>query len=96
MSETRRVIEQPDGVRLHRWTTRNGVPWACAAYDHGPFCRLCQTVDDALAACLENVDDGLFTVSADSTGQLQFKVTEAGMRRVKHMIEQMGEDCPHG
>lgn len=27
---------------VHRWVDRDGRAWRCDAYDHGPFCRLCE------------------------------------------------------
>lgn len=33
---------------LHRWTDRDGAVWECDAYDHGPFCRRCRYVGNAL------------------------------------------------
>lgn len=30
---------------MHYWTTPDGQRWACDAYDHGPFCRLCTKVE---------------------------------------------------
>lgn len=83
MAETRAL---PNGITLHRWTNPTGDEWACVASDHGPFCRLCQPVDGTLAACLENVMDGLFEiVSYGPDGQFRFSVTPEGKRRVEHM-----------
>lgn len=33
-------------AELQIWTDRDGVTWACDAYDHGPFCRQCRIVED--------------------------------------------------
>lgn len=76
--------------KLHRWTDRDGQDWACAAYDHSPFCRLCQRVDEddeVLRACLDNVDDGTFEVAADANGGFLLRVTKKGEKRVEEMLE---------
>lgn len=87
--ETRKLA---NGITLHRWTNPTGDEWACVASDHGPMCRLCQPVDGALAACLENVMDGWFEiVGCDPSGDFQFKVTENGNRRVRQMIGEIGD-----
>jgi hypothetical protein len=66
---------------LHRWT-RNGQEWACGAYDHGPFCRLCTPVDATLALILKNVDAGRMEfVGTDTDGEMRFRVTPGGQRR---------------
>jgi hypothetical protein len=81
------ITPLPNGVLLHRWTNPTGDEWACAASDHGPMCRLCQPVDGTLAACLENVMDGLFEiVGVAPDGDFQFRVTDEGNRRVRNMI----------
>lgn len=80
-------IELPNGFKLFRWTNQDGEEWACAASDHGPLCRLCQPVTGVLAACLENVMDGLFEiVGVAPDGDFQFRVTDEGRRRVEHMV----------
>lgn len=82
----------PDEPRLHRWT-QDGEEWACAAWGHGPFCRLCQRLDPddenyaTTLALFANVDAGLMEVNADSDGSFRFRLTEAGERRVELMIE---------
>jgi hypothetical protein len=67
---------------LHRWTDRQGVEWVCGAYDHGPFCRLCQQVDATIIALLDNVDQGRMTFEGvDRDGQLLFRLTDEGRRQ---------------
>jgi hypothetical protein len=61
--------------------------WACCVYDHGPFCRLCQEVDDALNALLLNVVDGRMGCRQEPGGEFKFKVTQAGLDAVRAMIE---------
>lgn len=61
--------------------------WACAAYDHGPFCRLCQEVDEVLNGCLTNVLDGRMTCRQGPDGGFSFKLTQAGFDAVRVMIE---------
>jgi hypothetical protein len=80
-----------ESVTVHRWT-QDGQEWVCAAYDHGPFCRLCQPVDDVIAACLENVDLGFMEiVGHDPDGQLRLGMTEAGNARVRTLIQELTE-----
>lgn len=52
--------------QLHRWTDRGGRRWACGAYDHGPFCRLCQYESDELGRML---DDDRLSWEVDSSGR---------------------------
>lgn len=68
---------------LHRWTDADGQDWACAVYDHGPFCRLCQRLDDIGEACLNLVDEGLLDVQAAPDGTLMFKTTATGTARAE-------------
>ena len=86
MSERERV-EQPNGVVLQVWESK-GKKWVCAASDHGPLCRLCQPVDEITEACLSSVMDGMMICMSDPDGGLLFRVTEAGKRRVGHMLSQ--------
>lgn len=75
------MTDQFGAQQLHRWTDRDGTEWACAAYDHGPMCRLCQIVhpdDEVLRSCLANVDAGCFLVRADADGCFEFTTTEQG------------------
>ena len=79
---------------LHRWT-QDGEEWACAAYDHGPMCRLCQRVDpdDGLThALLDGVANGDYDVKADSDGTFLFRVTEQGAATARALIVEMGYD----
>lgn len=82
----REVINQDDGPDVHVWTDAQGQRWACAAYDHGPFCRLCQRADDVLIDILANVRDGLMDVKAGPDGSLSFKATVKGNARAEDMI----------
>lgn len=80
--------------KLHRWTQSDGE-WACAAYDHGPFCRMCQPVapdDSVLRGCLDTVDSGAMEVRTLATGELEFKMTEAGTARARETVAGMGYD----
>lgn len=80
-----------ESVTVHRWT-QDGQEWICAAYDHGPFCRLCQRVDWVLAACLENVDLGFMKiVGTDPDGQLRLRMTDAGSAKVRTLIQGLTE-----
>ncbi len=76
------TYEQHDGPELHVFLTGNPEVgyelWACTAYDHGPFCRLCQEVDSVTNACLVNVLDGRMTCRQKPTGEFTFKMTQAG------------------
>lgn len=85
-----------DGKTLHAFLTGTKEVgyklWACAAYDHGPMCRLCQEVDDVLNACLINVLDGRMTCRQDADGRFEFKVTKAGEDAVRNMIERADDD----
>lgn len=42
------------------------------AYDHGPFCRLCQKVDLTLAGQLDQVEDGRLIADIDPDGRFLF------------------------
>lgn len=78
---------------LHRWTQRDGSEWACACYDHSPFCRLCQPVDGTLKSFLDYVDEGVMeVVGAKSDGEIQFRLTPAGEVRAREAIVRMGGD----
>jgi hypothetical protein len=57
---------------LYRWTDGNGDDWACAAYDHGAFCRLCTLVDPGLADKLAQVETGVAEVHTEADGSLTF------------------------
>lgn len=76
---------------LHRWTNRGDgweEEWVCAAYDHGPFCRLCQQVDEATRLCLEHVENGLMEIVGqrnDGSG-LELRLTDAGRLRADHLL----------
>lgn len=83
--------ELPDGKTLHRWTDREGQPWACMQYDHGPMCRLCTPVDEVLDACLQNVVDGLMETRQTEEG-FAFKMTDEGNRRTAKLITELGSD----
>ena len=74
-------------AELHRWTGSDGQEWACGVYDHGPFCRLCQPVEGALALILANVDEGLMEfANATSSGELRFRLTEEGEQRADALV----------
>lgn len=83
---------------LHRWTDRSGQHWACGAYDHGPMCRLCTPVDETLALLLENLDAGRIEfVGTDPDGELQFRVTPGGQRRIDELLAHRdGAGCADG
>ena len=82
------VFEMGNGKKLHRWIDVDGQAWACSEYDHGVFCRRCQPVDDTLDSLLQNVVDGLMdTRQNPATGEFQFRTTDEGDRRVRHLIE---------
>lgn len=75
---------------LYQWTDHDGQRWACAAADHGGFCRLCQQVDEGdetLEALIGMVHWGLTEVSADADGRLRFRTTTAGERRISQLAE---------
>lgn len=81
--------------KLHRWTQRDGAEWACAAYDHGPLCRLCTRVDpddETLRAMLQHVENGNMTVQTGSDGELLFKMTDKGNEAARVLIESLGAD----
>lgn len=72
---------------LHRWT-QDGQEWACAVYDHGPFCRLCHRVEgDTEHAMLDAVEAGdlLLRVSAD--GSFMYALSDQGETRVRDLIQ---------
>lgn len=75
-------IEQKSGGRLH----------ACQVYDHSPFCRLCQPVDEILDVCLQHVVDGNMEAHQDGNGEFSFKVTDQGHQQVKHIIKRIVND----
>lgn len=80
--------------KLHRWTQSDGE-WACAAYDHGPFCRMCQPVapdDSILRGMLDSVQGGHMEVRTLPTGELEFKMTETGTARAREIVARMGYD----
>lgn len=79
---------------LHRWVGAESREWACAAYDHGPFCRLCQDVtnDEVAKGCLELVEMDLFEVKCDSNGKLQFRATSMGQLEAQELIEKLAPD----
>jgi hypothetical protein len=85
-----------DNTTLHVFFTGNDEVgyklWACAAYDHGPFCRLCKEVDGMLNALLINVIDGRMTLRQDQDGEFQFRMTAAGNDAVRSMIKRVDED----
>jgi hypothetical protein len=75
-------------VIVHRWA-QDGIEWACAAYDHGPFCRRCQRVTDneMFGLCLENVDRGLFeVVGTEPDGEFRFRVSPNGEQRIAELL----------
>jgi len=65
------------GHVLYRWTDGGGNEWACAAYDHGPFCRLCSLVDPSMAAQLADVEVGAAEVWTEADGALTFTKAES-------------------
>lgn len=81
-------IEQPDPLHpIYVWTEPvEGQVWACCAFDHSPMCRLCQRVDETLAALIENVELGTLTARAKSDGEFEFKVSQQGVVKVEEMI----------
>lgn len=82
-------LEQDDGPTVHVWTQEGDDQeevWACCAYDHGPFCRLCQPVDDVLLALLANVEDGRMRCRAKSDGEFEFQMTQKGNAAVEGML----------
>lgn len=88
MSDETRIYG-PGAHPLHRWIS-NGQPWACAAYDHGPMCRLCTPVspeDETTIAILDNVDAGLMEAMTQPDGELRFRLTPKGEERVRLMLE---------
>lgn len=88
MSERREYRANSSGHTLYRWTDGQGREWACCAYDHGPFCRLCtQVADEATAALLDNVESGYLEVWTQPDGEFRFKMTEAGEEHAKQIVE---------
>lgn len=63
--------------------------WACMAYDHGPLCRRCQSMDEVLEAMLENVLDGRMIPRQRPDGQFEFKMTEAGNQAAGALIKRL-------
>lgn len=88
---TRRVIELPDGQRLHRWANPDGQEWACMAYDHGPMCRLCRPVDETLAALLEHVEEGRALPRQRPDGEFEFKLTQKGVAAAEDLLSRSPE-----
>lgn len=83
-------------LKLHRWKQQDGE-WACAVYDHGPMCRLCQPVDSTLRTFLDMIDTGeTELVGVDRNGEMQFRLTEAGTKRAREVIERMSGDPDDG
>lgn len=78
------VIEQADGSRLHL-IFNNGGTFACAAQDHGPFCRLCQPVSRTTELLITLIIDGCLICRSGVDGELEFKLTEKGEQRVKEL-----------
>lgn len=80
--------EGGERVSLQYWTDANGDDWACAAYDHGPFCRLCTKVeDDVTRTMLGLVRTGESEVRTTREGDLQFRLTDSGLRKVKFLMD---------
>jgi hypothetical protein len=89
MSETTTTLA--DGQTLHEWVDTAGDKWACLAYDHGPLCGRCRRVDETETALLGLALDGLATIRDNpSTGRLELKLTEEGLRQAGHLIRQIG------
>lgn len=89
--------ELPSGKILHRWSDTEGQSWACMEYDHGPMCRRCQSVDDVLDACLQNVLDGLMEPrQAPADGAFEFKMTDEGNRQTATLIRALATDPGSG
>lgn len=88
------IIKQPEPLHpLRVWTDVDGARWACAAYDHGPFCRLCQRCDETLDSLIQNVRDGFAVArTRDGDGMLMFKITTKGKAKVEDLI---GSDPEH-
>lgn len=84
------MLTDEAGHKLHRWHDVDGNEWACAVYDHGPFCRLCQPCDGTLSALLENVAEGRMTFKQDPNGEFRFRLTEAGQQAAADLISTIG------
>lgn len=81
------IEQQPPLHTIHVWEEPvEGQVWACCAYDHGPFCRLCQRVDETLMALLQNVQQGMMDAKAGPDGEFQFKMTVKGTAKVEDTI----------
>lgn len=77
-----------DGKMLHVWvggTEEQPELWATT---------FGQEVDGILNAMLLNVIDGQMECSQDEDGEFRFKVTQAGMDKVRHMITRTADDDP--
>jgi hypothetical protein len=73
MADKRSCPANSHGHTLYRWTDTSGQEWACAAYDHGPFCRLCFLVEtESMSDLLDRVEAGELEVHTNSHGGLEF------------------------
>lgn len=77
-------IEQVNGDPV--WFSDDFV---CAAKDHGSFCRLCQPVDEITWTMLQLVMDGAAVCRAKSDGELEFRLTDQGIRRAEQIIKRI-------
>jgi hypothetical protein len=86
-------VKTTAGHEVRRWggPDRPNGEWACAVYDHGPFCRLCQPVDPGLRLLLDRAEAGELTVSTDSTGAFAFAATPEGVAAAIEVIQRSGQ-----
>jgi hypothetical protein len=93
MRDRRECRANSSGHTLYRWTDGQGQEWACCAYDHGPFCRLCtQVADEITAALLDNVESGYLEVWTEPNGEFRFTFTQAGRDHADHLVDELVED----
>lgn len=86
------TYELANGRMLHIEQKGGGACYACQVYDHSPFCRLCQPVDEILDGCLQNVIDGNMEARQNGNGEFSFKLTPQGQQQASHIVRRIVED----
>lgn len=87
MSIDKEIFPTGEGALLvHVWNADNQT-WACAAYDHGPLCRLCQRVDEITWELLGLVKRGEMTMRSELDGSFSFRLTPDGEAHAKVIRE---------
>lgn len=86
-----RKIDLQGGRKLYRWFDCDENEWACAVYDHGPFCRLCQPVDETTHILLGLVESGDCDLKTEANGEFKLKLTPKGTRKAMKMLRDLAE-----